>query len=143
MAENDYTSWQGRTVYGSDGDKIGKIADLYDDDSGGQPAFATVHTGLFGTRTSFVPLTSAEVRGDDVVVPYSKQKVQDAPRIDADAEVSDDEVREIYRYYELTSGSNGSSTGATGTAAGAGNTAGAAGATTGADYTDGAEGYDT
>src|SRR4051794_29212666 len=104
MADNDYASWQGRTVLGANGEKIGKIADLYDDDSGGQPVFATVDTGLFGTRTSFVPLTEAQVNGETVTVPYTKDQVKDAPRVQADAELSDHEVHEIYRYYNLGGG---------------------------------------
>jgi len=88
IASMNYTDLQGRTVYGNDGSKLGKIADLYDDDSGGAPVFATVNTGLFGSKTTFVPMTQAQIQGDDVVVPYSKDQVKGAPSIEADAEIS-------------------------------------------------------
>jgi uncharacterized protein (TIGR02271 family) len=102
-----YTDLQGRTVYGSDGSKIGKIADLYDDDSGGAPVLATVHTGLFGSKTTFVPLTQAELRGDDVAVPYSKDVIKGAPGIEADAEISGAEEQEILAYYGMAGSSQG------------------------------------
>jgi uncharacterized protein (TIGR02271 family) len=103
----DYTQLQGRTVYGSDGSKIGKIADLYDDDSGGAPVFATVHTGMFGSKTTFVPMTQAELRDNDVVVPYTKEHVKGAPSIQADAEVSPQEEQEIFSYYGLGGSQSG------------------------------------
>src|SRR4051794_1763748 len=119
-----YTDLQGRTVFGSDGSKIGKIADLYDDDSGGAPIFATVHTGLFATKTTFVPMTQAQLQGDDIHVPYTKDVVKGAPSIEADAEVSPQEEQEIFSYYGLGGSSGG---------------AGAAGMTGGSDTRD----YDT
>src|SRR5512135_2278852 len=101
MLGTDYWSLQGKTLYGSDGEKIGKIADLYDDDSGGAPLFATVHTGLFGRKTTFMPLLQAETRGEDVVVPYTKDFVKGAPNVEADAELSVQEEQEIFAYYGL------------------------------------------
>jgi uncharacterized protein (TIGR02271 family) len=111
----NYTDLQGRTVYGNDGSKIGKIADLYDDDSGGAPVFATVNTGLFGSKTTFVPMTQAQLQGDDVHVPYSKDQVKGAPSIEADAEVSPQEEQEIFAYYGLGGSGSGSAGAAGGT----------------------------
>src|SRR3954447_24815679 len=107
ISQFDYRDLQGRTVYGSDGEKIGKIADLYDDDSGGAPVFATVHTGMFGSNTTFVPMTQAELRDNDVVVPYTKEHVKGAPSIQADAEVSPQEEQEIFAYYGLGGSQSG------------------------------------
>ena len=38
-----------------DGDKIGNIDAIYLDDETGEPEWALVNTGLFGTKSSFVP----------------------------------------------------------------------------------------
>jgi sporulation protein YlmC with PRC-barrel domain len=97
----DYQSLQGRTVYSVDGERIGKIADLYDDTGDGPPVFATVNTGLFGSSTTFVPLESAELRGDDLYVPYQKDFVKDAPRVTGDEELSAEAEREIFGYYKM------------------------------------------
>ena len=56
---------QGKTMHGSGGEKLGKIDTLYADREGGEPTFATVHTGAFGTKTSFVPLDEATMTGDE------------------------------------------------------------------------------
>ena len=101
---------QGRTVYDSTGDKVGTVSSVYLDDATGQPAFATVSTGWFGTRESFVPLRDATVRGGEIHVPHTKDKIKDAPNIDADAHVSEAEEAELFRYYDYQGG-----TGTTGT----------------------------
>jgi stress response protein YsnF len=88
------------TVYSTNGEKIGKVGQIYLDDQTNEPEWVTVATGLFGTRESFVPLSEAKLEGDRVVVPYDKDKIKDAPSIDADAgQISREEEGQLYRYY--------------------------------------------
>jgi len=91
----------GSTAVGNDGDKLGKVGEVYLDDETGRPEWATVHTGLFGTKETFVPLAQADLSGDQVRVPYAKAKVKDAPRIDTDGHLSPEDEAELYRYYGL------------------------------------------
>ena len=56
-------SWEGRTLVDRDGGRIGPIEAIYLDDQTGQPEWALVNTGLFGTRSSFVPLAQATSGG--------------------------------------------------------------------------------
>ncbi|MFL6222075.1 MAG: PRC-barrel domain-containing protein, partial [Actinomycetes bacterium] len=72
-------SWHGRTLVDRDGGRIGPIEAIYLDDRTGQPEWALVNTGLFGTKSSFVPLAQASGSGDQVQVPYDKQLVKDGP----------------------------------------------------------------
>ncbi|MCQ1996619.1 DUF2382 domain-containing protein [Arthrobacter sp. zg-Y1171] len=98
------------TVEGPNGEKIGSAGDIYLDDESGQPAWVTTKTGLFGSKESFVPLAEASVEGSVVRVPYSKEMVKDAPRVDKDGHLSDQEQDELYSYYSIgTSGSSGTS----------------------------------
>jgi len=102
----------GGNVLGHDGDKIGGIGQIYLDDSTGQPSWVTAKTGLFGTKESFVPLEGAEVRGNDVVVGYAKDKIKDAPNVDPDGSLSPEEENRLYEYYGVGGGtSNYSETG--------------------------------
>jgi stress response protein YsnF len=93
--------WRGRTMVDRDGDRIGTIQDLYADDQTGQPEWALVNTGLFGTKSTFVPLAQATTAGDDVQVPYQKQLVKDAPRVEADQHLSQAEEQQLWRHYGL------------------------------------------
>jgi uncharacterized protein (TIGR02271 family) len=94
-------SWQGRTMVDRDGDRIGEIDAIYVDDQTGEPEWALVNTGLFGTRSTFVPIAQATARGDQVQVPYEKQLVKDAPNMDPDGHLSEQEEQELWRHYGL------------------------------------------
>ena len=98
---------QGKTLMGAGGDKLGKIDTLYADREDGEPTFATVQTGLFGSKTHFVPLANASLSGDTVTVPYDKDLVSSAPNIDEDAELSPEEEERLYAHYGLGSGYSG------------------------------------
>jgi uncharacterized protein (TIGR02271 family) len=87
-------------VVGSDGDKIGSIGQLYADDDTGEPTWVTVKTGLFGTSQSFVPVEGAHTQGDDLVVPYTKEHVKDAPRVDVDGHLTPEEEDRLYTHYD-------------------------------------------
>src|SRR5215212_10526123 len=105
-------SWQGRTMVDRDGDRIGEIDAIYVDDQTGEPEWVLVNTGLFGTRSTFVPIAQATARGDQVQVPYEKQLVKDAPNMDPDGHLSEAEEQQLWRHYGLDYGA-----GSTGTAA--------------------------
>src|SRR3712207_82116 len=94
----------GTTAVDADGDKLGKVGEVYLDDETGRPEWATVHTGLFGTKETFVPLAQAELSGDQLRFPYDKSKVKDAPKIDTDGHLSPQEEQELYHYYGLGTG---------------------------------------
>jgi uncharacterized protein (TIGR02271 family) len=100
-------SLMGSTVRDSAGDKVGKVGQVYLDDTTGQPEWVTVKTGLFGTKETFVPLAAAHVDGDELVVDITKDKVSDAPRIDEDGHLSEEQENELYSYYGVSPGSFG------------------------------------
>jgi len=92
----------GQSVYGSDGDKLGKVGQVYLDDETGKPEWATVQTGLFGTKESFVPLAQAELTDNGLAVPYTKDHVKDAPNVEVEqGHLSQDEEAHLYRHYGL------------------------------------------
>jgi uncharacterized protein (TIGR02271 family) len=96
--------WQGRTMVDGDGDRIGSIEGIYADDESGEPEWALVKTGLFGTKSTFVPIIQASERNGDVQVPYDKQLVKDAPRVEADQHLSEAEEQQLWRHYGLAYG---------------------------------------
>jgi len=95
----DVLSWRDRDLIDNDGDKIGKIDDIYLDRETDQPEWAVVTTGLFGTKRTFVPLQEATPDQDGIRVPFEKATVKDAPKIDPDGELSRDEEQTLYRHY--------------------------------------------
>jgi len=97
----DLRSIAGNTMTGQDGQKIGKIVDVYESTQDADGTFVTVHTGMFGGNASFVPLAKASLQGKDVVVPYDKALVKDAPRVEADQELTSAEEERLYQHYSL------------------------------------------
>ncbi len=90
-------------VVNTDGQRIGEIGTIYLDDRTGEPAWVTVKTGLFGASQSFVPLNKADVVGNDIEVHYDRDVVKDAPRVDADGNLTPEEEQRLYDHYGLTS----------------------------------------
>ena len=97
-------NWQGSTMVDREGDRIGDIDAIYVDDQTGEPEWALVNTGFFGTRSTFVPIAQANAYGDQVQVPYEKQLVKDAPNMDPDGHLSEQEEQELWRHYGLEYG---------------------------------------
>ena len=91
--------WRGRTVVDQDGDKIGKLEEIYLDQETDQPEWAVVHTGLFGTKQTFIPIREAKPNGEDVQVPFEKGHVKGAPAIEPEGQLSQQEEETLYRHY--------------------------------------------
>ena len=147
MGNNDHDRFIGQTLYSSDNEKVGKIGQVFLDDDTDRPEFLTVNTGLFGMNESFVPAADADVNGDGVRVPFTKDQVKDAPNVDVDSgHLDQSEERRLYEHYGLTyserSSDSGLPEGGTGFAAGTNGTSGTAG-TTGTGDTFTGEGHDT
>ncbi|PZE58379.1 photosystem reaction center subunit H [Curtobacterium sp. MCPF17_001] len=126
---NTINSVFGAKVIDPDGQKVGTVKQVYVDNEDGHPLFASVSTGLFGTSESFVPLEGADLTGDELRVAYDKDRIKDAPRIDADGDLSDDEQDRIFDHYGLGSGAAGT----TGTGDGTSTDTGADDGTIGVD----------
>ena len=94
----------GKDVYDESGEKIGTASEVYLDDETGQPEWITVRTGLFGTKETFVPIRDAELTDDGVRVHVDKDRVKNAPKIDAEGHLSPEEERELYRHYGMDLG---------------------------------------
>jgi hypothetical protein len=90
----------GATLYGQGHEKIGKIGQLYLDDTTGRPEWATVATGLFGRRESFVPLEDATQTDEGIVVPYDKDLIKDAPNVEPEqGHITREEEQQLDEHY--------------------------------------------
>jgi uncharacterized protein (TIGR02271 family) len=106
----DAYDWHGRTLKDRNGEKIGKVDSLYLDRQTDKPEWALVNTGLFGTKSSFVPIAGASPRGEDVVVQVEAAQVKDAPKMNPDEELSEQQEAELFRHYGIDYTAEGSVT---------------------------------
>ena len=93
--------WRGQEVVDRNGDKLGKLEDVYFDGETDEPAFAAVKSGLVNKSITLVPLTRASAGREYVRVDQAKSDVKKAPSFDTDAELSLNEEARVYRHYGL------------------------------------------
>src|SRR5918999_1033450 len=103
----ELSTMRGKPVYTSDGEKLGDFEEIYHDEATKEPEWIRVKSatlgGILGTKYFLVPLQGAEFQdGEDpaIRVPYSKDRVQDAPDTDDDW-ISEEDERRLYDYYSL------------------------------------------
>ncbi len=70
--------WRGQDVVDADGERIGKLDEVYYDAASGEAAFASVKSGLMGRRSHLVPLAGATVGRDYVRITHTAAVVERA-----------------------------------------------------------------
>jgi sporulation protein YlmC with PRC-barrel domain len=108
--------YEGYKVYDNRGDKIGKVDDLFVDESDNEE-YIGVKLGLFGTKSTLIPMEIVRVNEAEkaIEVSDSKDHVQDAPTFGDDDEVTseyENRIRSHFGLESLASSSSGSGYGA-------------------------------
>jgi uncharacterized protein (TIGR02271 family) len=103
----------GYTVYDQSGSKVGKVDDLFVDESD-QPEYIGVKMGFLGTRSTLIPweaVSSTDDQGGTITVATDKDTAKNGPTFDDDREITPEFESEVYSYYGLqhSSGSSESS----------------------------------
>jgi uncharacterized protein (TIGR02271 family) len=106
----DAYTWQGRDLHDSQGEKLGTVKEIYEDQRTGKPEWALVSSGLFGTRAHFVPLAGARPEGEQVRVDVTKDQVKDAPSIEGDGQLSQEDEQRLFEHYGVPYTDEGSVT---------------------------------
>jgi hypothetical protein len=91
--------WRALAIVDRDGGTVGTISEFYLDRETGHPTWALVNTGLFGATRTFVPLVHATEISDGLQVPYEKNHIKDAPRVDPHDELTPDEEATLFGHY--------------------------------------------
>ena len=97
--------YAGYAVYDPDGDKIGKVDDLFVDEND-QPEYIGVKIGLLGTSSTLIPWELVEVRDTEstLIVSADDAHVKDGPTFDDDQDITPEFESEVYSYYGLQQG---------------------------------------
>jgi PRC-barrel domain len=101
----DASSLPGRMVVDQEGEEVGEITEVYGLGDEGEPMWVVVKThtgGLLGDDVpKFVPL--ARIREDEgnLSVPYSSDRIKDAPEVDLEDELSEEDDQKLRIYYAI------------------------------------------
>jgi len=94
--------WHGKLLVDRNGERIGKLQDVYVDVENDEAQFATVKEGFIGRHLTFVPLGGITVGPDDLQVAVTRDQVKSAPNIELQGdELSQEDESALYHHYEL------------------------------------------
>jgi PRC-barrel domain len=100
VMHRDIAEWHGRELIDCDGERIGKLEQVYFDVETNEPQFGTVKEGLFGRHLAFVPLAGVTIGPDSLQVPVTKEQIRVAPNIEQhDLSQADESL--LYHHYQL------------------------------------------
>ena len=101
----DLSSLPGKKVSDQQGTKIGEVKEIYAMGGDGQPMWVAVE-GSFGgdKRTVLIPIARLKEEDGEVGVPYSKDRIGEAPEVDVSDGISEESDLELRGYYGIGTG---------------------------------------
>src|SRR3712207_3727002 len=93
----------GYEVYDPSGEKIGKVDDLFVDESD-NPEYIGVRMGFLGTKSTLIPWEAVRRTDDEgrrIEVSVDKETAKDGPTFDDDREITPEFEAQVYSYYGL------------------------------------------
>jgi len=98
----DVTEWRGKMLFDRNGERIGKLQDVYVDVETDEPQFGTVKEGFIERHLTFVPLAGTQVGPDSLRVAVTKDQVRSAPDIAMHGEeLSQADESTLYHHFEM------------------------------------------
>ena len=96
------SDWHGKTLVDRNGERIGKLQDVYVDVETDEPQFATVKEGFIGRHLTFVPLAGIEIGPDELMVTATREEVHSEPDIEMHGEeLSQADESTLYHHFEM------------------------------------------
>ncbi|NYH79192.1 hypothetical protein FHR84_002526 [Actinopolyspora biskrensis] len=90
----------GIQVRDQDGERIGRVGDVYVDDTSHRADWVTVRSGPLGMRENFAPLHGAVLSRGHLLLVFSKRQVRTAPNVDVEhGHLSNRDGRRLYEHY--------------------------------------------
>src|ERR687893_1678788 len=98
--EDQYAGYE---VYDRNGEKIGKVDDLFVNEND-QPEYIGVKMGFLGTSSTLIPMDAVTVdqTQGSMTVAQPKSTVKDGPAFDDDREITPEYENEVRSYYGLS-----------------------------------------
>ena len=102
QAKWNVAAWHGKVLVDRDGEKIGKLRDVYVDTETDEPQFATVKEGFIDRHLTFVPMGGLQIRPNDLQVTATKAQVRSAPDIKMHGEeLTQADESALFHHFEM------------------------------------------
>jgi uncharacterized protein (TIGR02271 family) len=89
----------GARVTGGDGQVVGTVEQVFNDDADGRPVWALIRAGK---KDKFVPLGGSKVTKDGLSVPFDSNQIMSSPEVDAGQHMSAAQADQLNRHFGLT-----------------------------------------
>lgn len=96
----DVRSWTGHRLDEITGGNVGRVEGFFVDESSGTPEWLLARMGRFGHHT-LIPGRDAVEGVGHVWVPYSRDQIRRAPRVDPSAPLTVETERELLAHYGI------------------------------------------
>jgi sporulation protein YlmC with PRC-barrel domain len=102
MAQGEPKSqWTGHDLFDLDGDRVGTVEDALHVGTTGDPEWLVVETGGPETKRVLVPAGEVRRAGDRLTVLHTKERVENAPKVEHELFPTDADEQKLCRYYGL------------------------------------------
>jgi hypothetical protein len=102
ITHRNLLEWRGRNLNDANGERIGRLEEVYFDVDTDEPQFGTVKEGWLGRHFTFVPLVGAVVGPDNLQVAATVDEVKSAPNIAHEGDqLTAEEESVLYHHYRL------------------------------------------
>jgi uncharacterized protein (TIGR02271 family) len=89
----------GARVTGGDGQVVGTVEQVFNDDTDGRPVWALIRAGK---KDKFVPLGGSKVTKDGLSVPFDSKLIMNSPEVDAGQHMSAAQADQLNRHFGLS-----------------------------------------
>lgn len=100
MDEQEIDRMVEATAYDRKGDKIGEVTEIYVHEETEEPTFVSVRSGATDDSGRLVPVTGYSWDSDNLVLPYDRAVILEAPRLGSGESMSESDEKELVAYYE-------------------------------------------
>jgi len=101
MEIENIEQWKGQEVVDPDGEKVGKLEELYTLLGADEPAIGAVKTGLVGKTLHLIPLFDATLGRDHIRIGATKDHVKSAPTLQTPGRLTRAEEVAFAQHYGL------------------------------------------
>jgi sporulation protein YlmC with PRC-barrel domain len=98
-----YQELRGAPVVASDGGKLGTVEHFFLDIESNEPKWLGVKTGVLGGRVTLIPMEGAQIEGNTIHIPFTKEQIEGSPDIVPDA-ISRFQEQQLLSHYGLAGG---------------------------------------
>jgi sporulation protein YlmC with PRC-barrel domain len=93
--------WRGHDVFTTDGDKLGKLEDVYYDADTNDPSMLCVKTGMLSHNQVLVPARDVVATPDRLTVAWPHDDLDGAPTTSPGEELTAEDEQRVFRHYGM------------------------------------------